>query len=179
MFLVRKIARAKWDATRNVTRGLAEGEISADAVTVDLRTREDTLSFWQCGAGANEEIEDAALAIAVASERLDRLDIVWLADNELRTDGQSLKDTEGQTPIADLVDRHVDICRLDYSRLGKVAWRVVAAIEDERYRRLTKARVRQLLVTAVEKGRITPEKLADDLRREIENDGKRRSTGAG
>lgn len=168
MFLTRKFSRAKWDVTRNVARGLAEGEISADAVTVDLRTREDTLSFWRCGTGTVEEIEDAALAIAAAGERLDRLDIVWLADDEIHTDGQSLKDTEGQTPVVDLVDRHVDICRLDYSRLGEVARRVVAAIEDNRCRRLTKARVKQLLVTAVEKGRVAPEKLANDLREEIE-----------
>ena len=167
MFLARKIARAKWDAKRNVERGLEEGEISADAVTGDLRTEKDTLSFWRCGAGANGDIEDAALAIAAAGERLDKLDIVWLADNELQADGHTLKDTDGRTPVTDLSEMHVDICKLDYVRLGKVAQRVAAAVEEQRFCRLTKARVRGLLVAAVQHGRIIPDKLADGLRAEI------------
>ena len=132
MFLARKIARAKWDAKRNIERGLEEGEISADAVTGDLRTQKDTLSFWRCHTGANDDIEDAVLAIAAAGERLDKLDIVWLADNELQADGHTLKDTKGRTPVADLTEKHVDICKLDYVRLGKVAQRVAAAIEEQR-----------------------------------------------
>ena len=167
MFLARKIARAKWDAKRNIERGLEDGEISADAVTGDLRTQKDTLSFWRCRTGANDDIEDAVLAIAAAGERLDKLDIVWLADNELQADGHTLKDTEGRTPVADLSEKHVDICKLDYVRLGKVAQRVAAAIEEQRFRRLTKARVRGLLVAAVQQGRIIPDQLADRLRAEI------------
>lgn len=143
---------------------MEEGEISADAVTGDLRTQVDTLSFWRCRTGADDDVREAALAIAAAGERLDKLDIVWLADSELRADGHTLKDTAGRTPVADLSERHVDICKLDYVRLGKVAQRVVAAIEDQRWRRLTKARVKELLVAAVQQGRIIPDELADGLR---------------
>ena len=168
MFLARKIARAKWDGARNAARGLADGEISADAVTGDLRTREDALSFWRCRTGANGDIEDAALAIAAACERLDRLDIVWLADKELRADGQILKDTEGRTPVADLTDRHVDVCKIDYVRLGKIADRVVRAIQDKQCQRLTKRNVKKLLSTAVGQGRIELDKLAPGLRAEID-----------
>ena len=163
MFLVRKIARAKW----NTSRELAEGEIAADAVTGDLRTQDNSLSFWRCQDETDDEVEEAALAIAAAGRRLDRLDIVWLLDDELRADGQTLKDTEGRTPAADLADRHVDIGKLDYVRLGKVAQRVVAAIEGGRHRRLTKARVKGLLVTAVQQKRIALDELADGLRAEI------------
>ena len=167
MFLARKIARVKWDAARNSARGLAEGEISADAVTADLRTRDDTLSFWQCATDANDEVEDAVLAIAAAGERLDRLDVVWLAVEDLQEDGHTLRDSAGRTPVADLVERHVDICKLDYVRLGKVAQRVDGAIRHERCRRFTKGRVKELLSTAVGQGRINPEALADSLRGEI------------
>ena len=107
------------------------------------------------------------LAIAAAGERLDKLDIVWLADNELQADGHTLKDTKGRTPVAGLSEKHVDICKLDYVRLGKMAQRVVAAIEDQRCRRLTKARVKGLLVAAVQQGRIIPDELVDGLRAEI------------
>ena len=121
MFLVRKIARAKWDATRNAERGLADGEISADAITADLRTLGGTLSFWRSSSEAAGDLEDAALAIAAAGQRLDRIEVVWLAIEDLHADGHILRDSPGQTPVADLAERHVDICQLDYVRLGKVA----------------------------------------------------------
>ena len=163
MFLARKITRAKWGASQ----GLTNGEISADAVTGDLRTHGDMLSFWQCDTGTNGDVEEAALAIAAAGERVDKLDIVWLADDKLRADGQTLKDTKGRTPVSDLADRHIDVCQLDYVRLGKIADCVVAAIEDKRCRRLTKQRVKEILSTAVGQDRINLERLADGLRAEI------------
>lgn len=167
MYLARRIARAKWDKTRNLQRGLADDEISADAVTGDLRTRDNSLSFWRVRTQADGEIEDVALAIAAAGERLDRLDMVWIAEKELQADGQVLEESTGRTPITDLADRHIDICRLDYSRLGKVARRVAAAIEGDQCCILPKGRVKKLLVEAIKAGRVTPEKLADRLRSEI------------
>ena len=150
MFLARKISRAKWEAKKE----LSEGEISADAVTADLRTQGNTLSFWRCGNGMEAEVEEAVLAIAAAGERVDKLDIVWVNEDELQTDGQTLQDTTGFTPVTELVDRHVDICRLDYIRLGNVAHHVITAIEEDRYIRLSKGRVANILVAAVEQERV-------------------------
>ena len=136
-------------------------------MTGDLRTQDNSLSFWRCRDGVDGDVEEAALAIAAAGDRLDKIDIVWLPDDELRADGQILKDTEGRTPVVDLADRHVDICKLDYTRLGRVAQRVVAAIEGGRCRRLTKVRIKGLLVRAVQQERIALDELADGLRAEI------------
>ena len=160
MFVARKISRAKW----NVRRGLADGEISADAVTGDPRTQGDTLSFWRCHTDASSEVEEAVLAIAAAGDRIDKLDVVWLADEKLLTDGLSLKDSRGRTPVVDLVTRHVDVCKLDYVRLGKVAHHVDRAIKDKRYRRFSKARVKKLLLAAIRQGRINVDDLGDGVR---------------
>ena len=164
MFLARKITRAKWT---DDDRGLAEGEISADAVTGDLRTQGDSLSFWRCDTDANDDVEDAALAIAAAGERVDRLDIVWVSQDQLLSDGQTLMDSRGRTPLSEMADQHVDVSRLDYVRLGSLARHVVAAVKNHRCRRLTKGRVKKLLSTAVEQGRVKTEDLADALRAEI------------
>ena len=161
MFLARKISRAKWDAKE----GLSKGEISADAVTADLRTRENKLSFWRCG--SETEVEDAALAIAAAGERVDKLDIVWIDEGELQTDGQTLADTEGRTHVTELVKRHVDICRLDYVRLGNVAHHVTTAIEEERWIRLSKGRVANILVAAVEQERVNLNDLKPSLQKDV------------
>ena len=163
MFLARKITRAKWETKQE----LSAEEISADAVTGDLRTQGNSLSFWQCGIGEQSEVEEAALAIASAGDRVDRLDLVWLDDDELRADGQTLKNTAGRTPVAELAKRHVDVYRLDYVRLGKVARRVVTAIEGDRYRRLTKARVKKLLAAVVGQGRIDLGNLRKNVRAEV------------
>jgi hypothetical protein len=82
----------------------------------------------------------------------------------LETDGHTLRDSNGRTPVVDLVKRHVDICELDYVRLGKVAERVVDAIRLERRDLFTKKRVKGLLLTAIRQGRIKPDRLADGLR---------------
>ena len=163
MYLARKVTRAKWAAKQ----GLATGEIPADAVTIDLRTQGNSLSFWQCPTGTASDVEEAALAIAAAREHIDRLDLVLLDAEELQADGQSLVNTEGRTPVTDLAALHVDVSRLDYARLGRIADHVVVAIEKKRHRRITKARVRKLIAAAVEKGRIDLDHLECDVREEV------------
>ena len=123
MFLIRKVTRAKWDPNSE----LSVGEISADAVTRDLRTQRNSLSFWRCRMETNGDVKDVALAIAAARDQVDTIDIVWLAEDELRTDGQRLRNSEGRTPVTELVGLHVDVYRLDYVRLGQIAGRIVTA----------------------------------------------------
>ena len=166
MFLARKISLAKWSKKQEQGE-LAEDEIPADAVTADLRTQDNKLSFWRCGDEEGIEVNEAVLALAAAGTRVDKIDVVWLAADELRSDGQTLQDTKGRTPVLELAELHVDVCRLDYMRLGKVAQRVVTALKKERYLRLRKARVRNLLAEAVEQGRIDPKDLQKRVREEL------------
>ena len=75
MFLARKISLAKWSKTGE----LEVGEIPADAVTLDLKTQDNKLSFWRCGDGERAGVNEAALAIAAACDRVDKIAVVWLA----------------------------------------------------------------------------------------------------
>lgn len=143
------------------------GEIPADAVTADLRTNGNALSFWRCETGNRGEFEDAALAIAASGDRIDKLEVVWIAEEELRSHGQTLKDTDGHTPISSLRKRHVDVHKLDYVRLGDVAQQIVVAIESDRYLRLTKKTVTNLLVSAVQQKNLNLDKLNDKVREEV------------
>ena len=84
---------------------------------------------------------------------------------------------QGRTPVPELSKLHVDVRRLDYVRLGKVAQRVAGAIEGGRYTRLTKARVTKLLTEAVKQARVDPTGLSKNIpggygrgRAEIERD---------
>ena len=160
MFLARMITRSKWEPKR----GLLSGEISADAVTADLKTCDNSLSFWRCPSGTDVELEDVVLAIATAREKVEKVEIVWLDDEDLRTDGQTLINSDGRTPVAELVSQHVDVCYLDYNRLGKVAHRVVSAFDEGRFCRLTRARILVLLASAVRKSRVDLKDLKEKVR---------------
>ena len=122
------------------------------------------MSFWQCPTDALNDVEEAALAIATGREHIEKLDIVWLDDEELKADGQILRNTKGRTAVTNMASKHVDAARLDYARLGKVARRVVDAIEANRYRRFTRARVKRLIEDALEQGRIDKDALHEGLR---------------
>ena len=164
MLLARKITRAKWESKE----GLSKEEIPADAVTVDLRTSDNVLSFWKCRSNSRENIEDVALAIAAAGNRVERLDLVWIADDKLQDDGQTWKDTDGRTPVRDLVKQHVDVYRLDCVRLGKIASRIATAIAADGHLRLTKTAVTKLLATAVKQERIDLDRLEEKVKAEVQ-----------
>jgi len=163
MFIARKISRAKWSQSAD----LGEGEISADAVTADLRTSRNTLSFWHCGAGNPEEIENAVLALAPAADRIDRVDVVWLQHEQLQEDGQTFERSPGRTPVAGAVHQHLDLRRLDVVRLQRVAHRVAEALEHDQYLRLTKTQVKRLLTSALEARRVDSDQLSRKIREEL------------
>lgn len=168
MFLARKISLSKWEKSKWADQGFPDGEIPADTITTDLRTKDNTLSFWQCGEGKNGELDDAALALATASDRVDKIDIVWVSEDDLSTDGQRSALTKGRTSVAELIERHVDITSLDHARLGRLAHRIAAAIEEGRYRRLKRRKVAELLTTAVLQGRVELARLDNKVQAEVE-----------
>lgn len=163
MFFARKISLAKWSDRPT----LAAGEISADAVTADLRTKDDTLSFWRCGSGTAEDVDTATLAIAAAGNRIDKLDLVWIASDELDAEGQSWTETEGETPVRRLRSFHIDIVSLDYRRLGRVAHCIARSIEHQRFRRVPRGRVLEILGSAVRDGHVEIGDLKEGVRKAL------------
>lgn len=168
MFLARKVKLAKWAANPL----LADGEISADAVTADLRTRQLSLSFWECGSGEESQLMDVVLALASGADQIETIDLVWLQEEDLRNDGHAVSRQEGRTAVADLASRHVEVGRLDYVRLGRVAALVVDAIDDGRCQSFKRARVVSALTDAVRVGRVPPHDLAPKVRAEVTKEGR-------
>jgi len=164
VFLARKITRAKWERTSK----LKPGEIPADAVTGDLRTYDNGLSLWRCGSGSEREVENAVLALASGSDRIEKMDIVWIDEEDLRSAGQFLADSQGRTPVRDLVDQHVDLQRLDFERLGKVARLIVSALHDKQCRTATKRQIKELLISAVNEDRVSTNELKEKVRQQIQ-----------
>ena len=167
VFLAREFTRAKWTSKE----GLSANEIPADAVTANLRTASNALSFWSVGInsedGIEDEIKDVALVMAAGRKRLDKVELVWISYEGVQNQGVSIQQSEGKTNVVDMVDRHYDLHQLDYFRLGKIAQLVSSALETDKYIRFSKGRVKKLLAAAVEQGRMEltdlEEKVQDEL----------------
>ena len=164
MYLARKITRAKWGEAI----GLSVGRVPADAITADLRTQNNTLSFWRCGSADDSEIDDVVLALAAASDKMAKLELVWVSEAELREDGLTLSETAGRTWVPDMVARHVDVQHLDLDQLEKVTGRVLEALTEERYRRVPKAHVKRVLTSAVGARRVERGDLQINVASEID-----------
>jgi len=160
--LVRKINRAKW-LQNDIVRG---DDISADAITNCIKTINNTLSTWRIDTEA--QVDEAVLAIVSGGQHVDTIDVVWMSQNQLEAEGISIQNTPGVTPIADWVERHVDVVGLTYKSLGKVAHCIVKCFSENSVRRYTRVMLIKLLRDAIDSRRLSVEKLdtsvADELR---------------
>lgn len=161
---VRKVTRAKWERREE----LAEGEIPSDAVSADLRTNDNMLSFWTCNGPSPGEIRQTVLALAAAADRIDRMDVAWIADTSVGEQGLAIEATEGRTPVATLRPRHVNVVRLDVYRLVKVASLLANALNHGQHQRLTKREVVGVVVQAVREGLVALDDLQDSVRDEVQ-----------
>lgn len=161
--LARKISAAKWEAKDY----LAEGEISADALSSCLRTQDAKLSFWVCSE-APETIRDVVLAVASTSNEPDRLLLVVLDDAEITTHSRILQETDGKTPVADLRSKHRDLAYLSIDDLCELA-RIIApkVRHDKDCYVFSKKEVLQILRGAIDSHRLTLESLHEKLRNAI------------
>ena len=164
-FLGRKIAGPQWARKSD----LSDDEVPADIITKDLKTFENTLSFWASEEGALEPWRNAALAMGAACDRLESVDITWVAREDLAADGITLVSSEGDTPVADLRANHVDAARLDGVRLASVARRMALAVRngEPMLRRISKSELATMLAEAVSKSRLRLEDLKDSVRVEV------------
>jgi hypothetical protein len=165
VYLARKITRAKWESRE----GFAAGEIPADAVTADLRTTGNTLSFWKCEPPPEDGIRAVVLALATGADRIDRMDLVWVAEDALHAQGIALHPSEGRTPVASLRGQHFDLIQLDLGRLAKVATLLAQALARHQQRRFTRKEVIQIVAEAIHHNLLSASELDPGVRKEIEN----------
>ncbi len=165
MFLVRKISHSKWDRCNNEKHGLGRDEISADAVTADLRTSSNQVSFWKCNSDELDKVREIALAIVAGSDRIETIVVVLVPVSDLKDDGLDWNTSEGRTPVQDLSKLHVDVCHLDYERLGKLARHVRQAVDGQRYERVSKKQLIDLVAEAAARGRLNVSELRPKVKK--------------
>ena len=167
MFLAHKISYAKWKKCLDSP----VDDISADAITIDLRTQGNTLSFWFCGDddATKEALDAAALAISTEMDKASTIYLIYLKKESLETDGYRVAQTNGATKITDLVHLHYDVCDLNFNLLGDMAQRVQQAISKTQMHQVVRGDLLKMAVTATREGRLDPTKLKPTFQSEVES----------
>jgi hypothetical protein len=157
--LTRKISAAKW----REAGGLEATAIQADAVTADLKTQSNELSFWKADSDHDDELHETVLAFATTWERLNVMDVTWVERDAVEQEQLTVLDSpdSANTPVESLKARHVDVAKLDYVRLGKVATLIQRAVRAKQVRRFKPAQVLDVLVAAVRSGRVSVDALRE------------------
>lgn len=100
MKLLRKITHSKWREWDEASID----NIPADALTVCMRTKGNTLSFWRVD---DENQNKALLALLGSLQQIESIDVVYVDSAAL--EGVELISTPGETAFKDLADLHVDV----------------------------------------------------------------------
>ncbi len=155
--LIRKISRSKWNDFTTHESGLTD--VGGDAVTGCLKTNKNTLSVWKIHDNTDVEINEAILALITGAQqmKLSKIDFVLIDETELSQYGFSLSHSPGDTAVADLVDRHLDITDITYSKLGIIKNIIYNNIQPENLR--SERDLREILKNALNHRRINIEKL--------------------
>jgi len=147
---------------------LAGDEVGASAITNDLRTQDNRLSFWEFSDAAAVPVE-LALAIASARDSAERCVTAWIEREALAGAGIQLESSSGNTPVKDLKERHVEAIGLDGSRLLVIADSIARAVRSTGHFRLfTRSEVIGILARGVTEKRLTLESLNAGLRTAVE-----------
>ncbi len=160
--LVRKIDKGKWLQT-----DICAGEdVSADAITNCMKTTNNNLSVWKIE--SENKMDEAVLAMVSAHDHLETIDIVPLNREYLREKGIDSEPTIGLSHVEGLRRIHHDLCHLSYRKLGLIAYHIVDIIREQRVKRYTAGRLKEILGNAVRGERLKLDDLSQGLRKKVE-----------
>lgn len=155
--MVRMVNKAKWDMNYNPA--------NADAITLCLKTKNNTLSFWVVESA--EKVEDGVLAIASANQNLDAIDIVVVESQEFEARNIKIIETVGRTACEDLAKSHRDLAELNVRHLEGVSEVIASKIKDNKVVRYNMSALRKLIEDAICEKRINLDLLHDGIKRKL------------
>jgi hypothetical protein len=156
--IVRKIEKGKW-MQNDILSG---ADVSADAITNCMKTKNNTLSVWEVS--REDQVDDVVLALASQSQQIETMDVVVLDRSTLISSGLHLQETDSPTPVRELSKIHRDIVQLTYTSLGVLARIIVDAIRNKTNRRYTRGKIRNLMDNAIAAGRLNKEALKENVK---------------
>jgi hypothetical protein len=162
--LVRKIEKAKW-----LQNDIINGEdVSADAITLCMKTVANTLSVWEID--SETDLDEAVLGIVSGGQHLETIDIVTMDSQYLIDNGVDfVSNREGcTTPLEDIKKRHYNLRNLTYRKLGTIAYHIVDGFKNNRVERYTEGKLKNILRGAIACDRLNLAELAESMREKLE-----------
>jgi len=142
-------------------------DIRADAVTMCLRTNNDTLSVWQCRS-TNEDIREVMLAIASTMDPIETMNVVLIKKTDLNANSIAFEGTpqETETPIKELSNRHFTLINLTAEQLCSLARQIATNVRQNiDIYRFTQKKLLTFMANAVEDGRLRLNQFYDNAAR--------------
>lgn len=161
MRLARKVTPAKW---RSLDKASPDS-IPADAISIDLRTRGNTLSFWEADPTDADSEECAILALVGTLERIDKIDVAFIEAGDLAN--IDTVSTPGTTLFTEFSERHLDLANLDHCKLAVAARTVGEQVYGAKTKALTRKQVKTILQKAADEGRLDIDSMHENLRGEL------------
>ncbi|WP_311969365.1 hypothetical protein [Pseudomonas baltica] len=155
--MVRTVNKAKWDMSFNPA--------NADAITLCLKTKNNTLSFWVVE--SPEKVDDGVLAIASANQNLDAIDIVVVDSAEFEARDIKIIESVGRTACLDLASSHRDLAELNVRHLEGVSEVIASKIKDNKVVRYNMSSLRNLIEIAIDAKRINLELLHEGIKKKL------------
>jgi hypothetical protein len=158
-YLVRKIAPAKWSSARSLE------VLSADALTADLRTTDNTLSLWEIG--GEEDLNDAVLALAISkkAKKFEKMDLILIPKDIILAKQLSIRESPGDTFAEKLSDTHREVVDLKYPSLGVFAQIIIELLSEKAPTTITKIEVENIVKTAYNDSKIDISCLPEDMKK--------------
>lgn len=122
---------------------------SADAFASCLRTKDNTLSFWEISRYQRYKLNEIVMALALNSntETLSSFDILFFEKNEDLFNSLDLKfeKTGGDTFISECQNKHLDLINLNYSNMTELLNKLCEYVNNDQHQRFTKSQIKKLL----------------------------------
>ena len=144
---------------------LGGADVSADAITLCIKTKTNTLSAWEIA--SESDVSEAVLAIVSGGDHLETIHVVIMDKQHLTDHGISCSCKEEYTPVEDLRKTHHDLIALTYPKLGIIANHIVEGFKRERVIQYRERALRQILNDAVKMKRLDPSDLKPDISKKL------------
>lgn len=170
-YFVRKIARAKWTVLDSQSSDIIEN-YKADAIANDMRTTDNSLSFWKADTLEDNDIEPVIVINSLMSDNIkNKIDLLCIPDSEISD--YSLENTEGDTIVSDYRKLHYNITSLTIKKLVEFADLVKALLDRSNSTpgfviRVSPQQQKELIVKWIRNGKISYDKLKDGQKTSID-----------
>lgn len=130
-YYVRKITRAKWSVLNNGAEKIIEN-YRADAVANDMRTTNDTLSFWRVDSLSETDLEPVIVINSLLGDTINKIELLCIPE-EMLTDF-SFEQQDGDTVVINYKHLHFNMVKMTIKTLLDFAKSVVLSIlhDDEK-----------------------------------------------